>query len=293
MCMINTRMGKLLAVDLDGTLFYPKQHTKCISKKNVKFLQKWIDQGNKVVLISSRGYDFVKRLKEEIQRDFDFMSNTSAQIEADGKLLRDIYMPIEQLTDILSDIEKKYQPTAILASGKEPTYYIKTCHPIGKFLAFFYKLWWVFQWKYREPTVIDNQKYEEFMQKGNVCKVMIFYGIRKNKAKISKEINKDLRNQYTDIEFSWTAQVNELTPMGCSKSEGLEQYCSLMNIDKSDVYVVGDSGNDISMFQKFYEHSYCMKHSYPAVKKYAANVISRVYKLDKLVLKGDKQHETN
>ena len=66
--MINTRMGKLLAVDLDGTLFYPKQHTKCISKKNVKFLQKWIDQGNKVVLISSRGYDFVKRLKEEIQR---------------------------------------------------------------------------------------------------------------------------------------------------------------------------------------------------------------------------------
>ena len=122
---------------------------------------------------------------------------------------------------------------------------------------------------------------------------MIFYGLKKNKSKISKEINKDLRDKYSDIEFSWTAQVNELTPKECNKSAGLKIYCDYMNIDKNDVYVVGDSGNDISMFNEFHEHSYCMKHSYPSVKKYASHVISRVYKLDKLVLKGELLNETN
>ena len=116
---------------------------------------------------------------------------------------------------------------------------------------------------------------------------MIFYGLKKNKSKISKEINKELRDKYNDIEVSWTAQVNEITPLHCSKSEGLKKYCEIMNIDKDNVYVVGDSGNDISMFNDFHEHSFCMKHSYPSVKKYASHIISRVYKLDKIVLKGE------
>ena len=61
-------MSKLLAVDLDGTLFYPKQVTHRISKKNVAFLRKWIDAGNKVVLVSSRSNDFTNKLDKEIKR---------------------------------------------------------------------------------------------------------------------------------------------------------------------------------------------------------------------------------
>ena len=61
-------MGKLLAIDLDGTLFYPKRATRCICKKNVKFLRKWIDEGNKVVLVTSRSTQFTEKLKDEIKR---------------------------------------------------------------------------------------------------------------------------------------------------------------------------------------------------------------------------------
>lgn len=286
-------MSKLLAVDLDGTLFYPKKMTRCISKKNVKFLQHWIDAGNRVVLISSRSYAFVSKLQDEIGRNVDFMSGTSSQIVADGKLVKDICIPKEHLKEVLNNIEEKYQPLAFMASGKEGGQIIKSLQKVNKFLLVWYKFWWIFQFKYREPIVIDNNAFDDFVENKEVSKVMIFYGLRKNKAKISKEINKDLRDKYNEIEFSWTAQVNELTPLDCNKSSGLKEYCRLMNIDKSDVYVVGDSGNDISMFNDFHEHSYCMKHSYPSVKKYASHIISRVYKLDKLVLKGELQNETN
>lgn len=292
-CIIYTRMSKLLAVDLDGTLFYPKKLTRCISKKNVKFLREWIDAGNKVVLISSRSFEFVKGLQKEIDRDIDFLSSTSAQIYADGKLIRDENMPANELHEVLEHIEQKYQPIAFLVNSKESGHVIKACRDLRNSLLWFYKIWWFFQFKYRENFTVSDKAFNELVDKGEACKVMIFYGLKKNKSKISKEINKDLRDKYKDIEFSWTAQVNELTPLNCNKSAGLKIYCDYMNIDKNDVYVVGDSGNDISMFNEFHEHSYCMKHSYPAVKKYASHVISRVYKLDKLVLKGENQNETN
>ena len=69
--------------------------------------------------------------------------------------------------------------------------------------------------------------------------------------------------------------------------EGLSIYCDYLNIKKEDVYAVGDSGNDIEMFNRFYENSYCMKHGGKVVRKYAKHTIRRVYDLNKLVLKGE------
>lgn len=286
-------MSKLLAVDLDGTLFYPKKLTRCISKKNVKFLRNWIDAGNKVVLISSRSFEFVKDLKKEIGRDIDFLSSTSAQIFANGQLIRDESMPNNELKGILDEIEEEYNPVCYLANGKESGHVIKVCKKVPKIVRGIYKLWWVFQFKYREKFIMENKSFNDLIESGKVSKVMIFYGFKKKKIMLAKENNKLFREKYPEIEISWTAQVNELTPQNCSKSSGLKIYCDYMNIDKNDVYVVGDSGNDISMFNEYYEHSYCMKHSYPDVKKYASHVISRVHKLDKLVLKGELQYETN
>ena len=80
-------MAKLLAIDLDGTLFYPKCIKRCICKKNVKFLRRWIDAGNKLVLVTSRSTQFTERLKDEIKRPVDFITCCSSQIIADDKLI--------------------------------------------------------------------------------------------------------------------------------------------------------------------------------------------------------------
>ena len=47
-------MGKIIATDLDGTLFYPKDKNEMIYKPNLFFLQSFIDDGGKVILISGR-----------------------------------------------------------------------------------------------------------------------------------------------------------------------------------------------------------------------------------------------
>ena len=281
-------MCKLLACDLDGTLFYPKQLNRCISRRNVRFLRKWIDSGNKVVLITSRSTEFAERLKKEIQRPFDLMSCTSSQIFHDGELIRHKWMPNKELETIFWKIDEKYKPLGYLLTGENNPCVVYNPKRTGLFFLIIYKFYYWLQFKYREPAFMDNEKFMDLMRNGKCYKLMTFFGLGRNKSKLAKEINKALRENYPTIESSWSLIVNELTPKGCNKGEGLDEYCEALNINKDDVYVVGDSGNDIAMFQKYYDHSYCMAHAYPSVKKYAKHAITRVYKLDKLVLKGEK-----
>jgi len=280
-------MAKLLAIDLDGTLFYPKRIKKCICKKNVVFLRNWIDAGNKVVLVTSRSTQFTAKLKDEIQRPIDFINCCSSQIIANDQLIYDKAMPNEELKKILEKIENVYEPIALLMTSENHPCIIKYSRKVSRIYVFFYRLWWWFQFSYREPFIADNKIFEDELNNSRIYKIMTFIGLRKNKYKISKETNKELREEFPEIESSWTQQVNELTPQGCNKGNGVDKYCQLMNIDHNDVYVVGDSGNDITMFNKYYEHSYCMKRGHPSARKYAKHIISRVYKLQKLLMRGE------
>ena len=281
-------MCKILACDLDGTLFYPRRFTRCIPKKNVKFLRRWIDAGNRVVFISSRSTEFISKLQKEVQRPFDFLPCSTALMYHDGEIIKDTPMNNKELSDIFWKIDEKYQPRGVLLTSEGHPCVIYNPKRVGFFFKLFYQFWYWFQFKYREPKEQSNELFLKELESGKVYKVMTFFGFGKKKGVLSKEINKALRENYPEIESSWSLIVNELTPKGCSKGEGLEEYCRRLNINKDDVYVVGDSGNDITMFQKFHEHSYCMAHAYPSVKKYAKETITYVYKLDKLVLKGEK-----
>ena len=281
-------MSKVLAVDLDGTLFYPRKLKRCISLKNVHFLRRWIDEGNRLLIVTSRSHEFTVRLKDEIQRPFDVINCSSAQIFHDDELIHEKAMKNAEIAKILEKIKKRYHPSAVFITSKDHPNVIYHSSGLSKISLLFYRLWYFFQFKYREPSEVSNNVFKEQLANGRIYKVMVFFGFGKSKSKLSKEINKELRENFPDIESSWSSIVNELTPKHCNKGEGIEKYCQLLNVDPNDVYVVGDSGNDISMFNRFHENSYCMSHAYPSVKKYAKHVISRVHKLGKIVLKGEQ-----
>ena len=285
-------MKKVLATDLDGTLFYPKQIKRCIPKKNTKFLQDWIDEGNKLVLVTSRSHQFVEKLKKEIKRPVDFIACNASQIVVDDNLVRDKYINPKELDAVIKYLDEKVQPIAYLMTTKDYPLIIKNNKNLRGLIYFIYRIWYFFQFKYREDFTLSNEVFDEEIKKGLVYKVMVFYGFGKKKKILSKEINKFLRENYPDIESSWTSIVNELTPVDCNKGAGLEDYAEHLGFKPNDIYVVGDSGNDITMFNKFYENSYCMAHGYPGVKKYAKHTISRVFKLRKQLLKGAKKDES-
>ena len=213
-------MNKVLATDLDGTLFYPRQIGRCISKKNVKFLRKWIDAGNKLVLVTSRSAAFCDRLEEEIGRPFDLISCTGAQIRANGKLIRNVTVPNNVAEDVVNKVNRTARPIGILMTTDKYPCAIRDSHRGStKFLMFFYKIYWWFQFKYREPYHLSNKDFNLETKDGLIYKMMIFFGFGKKKNNFAKEMNKSFREQYPNVEFSWTTIVNEITPKGCTKGE--------------------------------------------------------------------------
>lgn len=154
-----------------------------------------------------------------------------------------------------------------------------------------YHIYYAFQGKYKEPYCYDNKTFNLELKDGNLYKAMIFFGLAKRKNKFAKELNKSFREQYPDVEFSWTTVVNEITPKDCTKGQGVQFYCEKMGIDKNDVYVVGDSGNDITMFNAFKNNSFCMKHASKIVRKYATHTVGRVYKLEKYLLPKEENKQ--
>ncbi|MCR5309564.1 MAG: Cof-type HAD-IIB family hydrolase [Bacilli bacterium] len=282
-------MSKLLAVDLDGTLFYPKRLTRRIPKKNVAFLRKWIDAGNKVVLISSRSNDFMQKLNKEIKRPVDMVCHLGAQIRINDELVRDVCIDKNHLKTVLEEIKANYKTLSYMICTEDLPMCMRGNKDLNAFTRFFYKFWYFFQGKYKEKYVVDNKVFEDLLANSRTFMARILFGVKKKNSQVAKELNKKLRERFPDIEFSWTDIIIEMSPAGCTKSDSLDFYVEKTGFKKEDVYVVGDSGNDITMFQEYYEHSYCMAHSYSSVKKYAKNVISRVHNLDKLVLEGENK----
>ncbi len=281
-------MGKLLAIDLDGTLFFPKSNKRLVSKKNAKFVQDFIDAGNRVVFVTSRSLNIVDYLKEVIQRDFDIIICSSSRILAHGEMIKDTPMDRESLKGVFNFLEENVHPVAYFMTTKNYPLLVKQVKKISGFELWMYKTYLKHHKEYQEAYNLDINLFNEELENGNIYKVMIFYGLGRSKKKISKEVNKVLRENYPGIESSWSIIVNELTPLNCNKGDGLEYYCQHEGINKDDVSVIGDSGNDIAMFNKFHDHSYVMAHAYPSVKKYAKHTVRRVYSLRKYVLKGEE-----
>lgn len=283
---------KIIACDLDGTLFYPKQHKKYVSNKNIAFLRKFIDAGNRVVLVTSRSEPFVKKVIKEIERPVDYIASTGCKISVEGELIQHKFIDNEKLKVILDDVARDYNPLGLLVSSAKYPVLICSNRDVNRMIMSFYGKWYRFYFGfYREDFVYDNDIFDKEVKDGEVYGAKIFFGVRRKKNKISKEINKRLREKYPDIEASWAGIAIELTPSGCNKANSIETYIDYLHASPENVYVVGDSGNDISMFMKFNENSFVMSHAYPSVKKYAKHEISRVYQLDKYVFGKENNDE--
>lgn len=270
-------MKKIIATDLDGTLFYPKRRMTMISSKNLKFVQDYIDQGGKVIIVSGRNHYFTAKVVERINRPVDIIGCNSAFIFSDGKKIREEFLPTERIKEIMDEINHDFDPAGYFLMSKNHNLVTYDRHR-----NFIYnialRLYYLSQGIYREPFVNSEFIFNEEVDNGVVHKIMMFFGISLKAIKKAKEVNKKLREKYSEIETSWVQSFIEITPKGCNKAEGLNYYLNHLQRNKDDLVVVGDSGNDISMFQAF-ENSFCMKHAPQSVQKYAKNIIRHFHDL--------------
>ncbi len=276
-------MAKLIATDLDGTLFYPKKRIKMISKKSLLFLRNHIDKGGKLVLVSGRNSEYLKKVVRRINRPVDLIGCNAAYIMANNEVIKSENFEAKSTRIALEEIERDLPVKGFFIMSEDNRFVLRDKFA-NRVYRIAYKFWNFFQGVYREPSIVSKNQFYEIIDSGKAKKIMIFFGIGKRNILRSKETNKYLVEKYSHLfEPSWSNEFIELSPKGCSKSLGLKYYADYININHSDVYVVGDSGNDISMFKEFPENSFCMSHASLSVSKYAKHVIKSFDDLEKFI----------
>lgn len=266
-------INKVIATDLDGTLFYPKDHKNMICPANLYFLQSFIDNGGKVVIVSGRSLAYGLKVQKKIDRDVDIVSFNGACIHQKGETIFSKDVKKEEVISIVEDVLSSYKVIAV-AIFTDSGIYIRS-RKKSRIVKLGSKIYFKYQGVLAEKLHYGNERFNEALENERIYKILFFFGITSKDKKRAMETNKIIRNTYDNVESSWSGLCIEITNKDINKGAAIRKYCDLNNIKKDDVYVVGDSGNDISMFKEFNEHSFAMSHAPKSVKKYAK------YSLDK------------
>ncbi len=272
--------GKVIASDLDGTLFYPKRIFSMLSKSNKRFLQRFIGDGGRLVVVTSRGLPYMHKIPKKLGASCDFICCNGAIISADGQIVKKQAFPAREFKRLIDELRENYHPKLfLLNSATKGTVMTRTFTSF--WTQFLYLSYEAFQGVYREKTIRSDHVFYDEIEKENGYKMMFLVGFSKKKRALAEKMTEELSEKYPDFSFSWVNQFIEVAPKGCTKAEGVAFYLAKLGLSNDNTMVVGDSGNDVPMFDAFHEQSYCMAHSPNSVRTRAAHVIKRVSDLEK------------
>lgn len=243
-----------LAIDLDGTLL---NSDKKISAENKKAISAFLNiKENTICLATGRWLDNSIKLAQEI----NIIDSDSGIVCCNGAIVysfkdkKIIYQKMHHKNDVNQIIKFANKYNSQLLMPMDKTLYINN-YSVQKEVDR-YKLYFGF-----EEEIID--KAEHLHEK--IPKITII--LHKEKF---EEAKKNFNQMFEEkLNLSWTYEnVCEIAPSGVSKGEGLKILLDYLKIKESELAVIGDNVNDISMFE-IANKRYCIKNSHENLQKVA------------------------
>lgn len=271
-------MIKVIATDLDGTLFYPKRKVRLLTSKNRRFLKNMIESGRRIAVVSGRNIEIGERIEKKIADKIDMIACNGAFVSlSDGrKIMHGIdHQLVRKVYDELKHNEgiKAW----LFMTSKYPL--IITYHDIKKREYAICFLGMRLQGVYREKYITGDEALEKALNdpECQFFKVMPYFGYHSIAKEIAYNKTIEYEKRYgKDLEVLWSNDSIEMMKKGINKANALKTYIDMLKFNESEVAVIGDSGNDIPMFQEFYENSFVMSHAPETVRKEAKTVIEMV-----------------
>lgn len=235
-------MVKVIATDLDGTLLKPKRKFSLIEKENYKFIKNFYGD---IVLNSGRRVKFCKKVCKKLKIDHNYIALNGAIIVKNGQIIYSQSMKKTILNSLLNLLENNYDNFEFLIYDEHDKI---TCFTNKKQLE------------------VKSKYFKSLLKLGRLCeKIKVNNKLVKNRLNDSTEIYKALiyfnnvedmadmlKEKYSDhFEFYLSSHSIEISPIGVSKGNALKHLIETTQLKNEEVYVVGDSENDISMFENF------------------------------------------
>lgn len=261
-------MIKLIATDLDGTLFYPKRRFTLLTRKNQRLLKDFSSAGGKIVLVTGRSRRVASKVGKKIKTNISVLGCNGAFFYEDGEYKYD--KPINQqiFMKVYMKLRKSYGIIGWLLL--DDTDVIKISTPVvSKIVNLVARLFNRFNFAYSEKYVLGEKPFLDAVASGKCYKLMPIFGMGKGgreRAKVAAFALNDLFGSQLDITI---ANVSlEITRKGTNKGNALREYIKEKGIKEDEVLVIGDADNDVSMLASF-QHSFAMNRGEDEPKRIA------------------------
>lgn len=261
-------MIKLIACDVDGTLLNSKSQLDIETKQAILKAQ---EEGIKFLICSGRSNYEVKLLKKQFDLNVEAICLNGADLrnEKGEEIVAHI------IEDKYINYLEKYAKTnnyIIEYHCSDKTY--MTCSKEKLYKAFFEYESKQRNWTETEAQAIFNEFWDyddetfnasiEKIKEKKVLKIEFLYLPDEN----YQDIYKELSNMNLNTTYSSNFNNIELNDSKASKGNTLLEYCEINHFTNNEVVVIGDSLNDMSMFELF-ENSVAVENALDQIKEKA------------------------
>lgn len=264
-------MVKVIATDLDGTLLMPKKKFSLVDKENKQFIK---DFYGDIVVVSGRNAKFCAKICDCLKIHHNFIALNGAIIVKEGRVIYRQSLKKIAINAMIEFIDSYYNDYEILIFDKYDNIY--SYSPLNKVkIKLKYLKDKIINLKLHQKIIVNNKKAKKLLSnQTDIYKVIIY---SKNCEDMATIIKKEFKEHFN---FFLLNNSIEISPIGISKGDSLQYLINTTKLKNEDIIVVGDSSNDISMFQKF-ENSFVMNSADTCTKSFAKNNISKFSELKK------------
>lgn len=269
-------MIKLIASDMDGTLLNKESK---ISEKNEKAIKAIQQKGVQFMMATGREYDIVKPLLEEYQlRCKCILMNGSEIRDEEGNILQTVNVNKNLIHDIIQ-ISDKYNLAVEIFADKG----IFTTNSKEKSLEANARRIQGFRPEYSYEECIEiTKKHFRFVEQQYITNLSDFLSSEVQIRRISsfhhnldivEQAKAEIKEKIKGISvLSFFPDNIEMTDESATKGVILKKYIKELGILPEEVIVMGDSYNDISLFEEF-ENSYAVSNADADVMKLANHIV--------------------
>ncbi|MEK4597548.1 Cof-type HAD-IIB family hydrolase [Bacillus sp. FSL R9-9497] len=250
-------MIKLFVSDLDDTLVYDVNH---MQKEDERALCWLAEKGTNICFASGR---FTHRIDEVVKRfAFPYYTtglNGATMLLPDGNLFHESSFENVVAQEIYRYIHKKGLADIVCANEQRYTKRKNEHH--HNFEA------------YMGVHIAEIEALEEeFGKTVHPAKLFIF-GEEEKIVTLDQELRDTFQGE-AEVFISGKRYV-DIMPRGVSKGSALKRLMDHLQIEANEVACIGDSFNDISMFEVT-PHSFTLHHAHPYVKEKANHIVRSV-----------------
>ncbi|WP_195266809.1 HAD family hydrolase [Clostridium sp. 1001275B_160808_H3] len=243
-------MIKLLATDLDGTLINNNEVTKRDKDAIIKLQRK----KDLLVVSTGRPYNGVQMLKDEykIFANYYVLLNGALIVDALGTKIRQEIIEKNVINSIINEIRE--ENVAISVESGFNTYLLTD----GDNLPY--------------PKKKRVKSIDEIKEKLSLISI---YSPTKDILEI-EELKNKINKNYGDKIIAYRNDIYiDIVPLGCSKGNGIKYLSNQELIKDEDVYTIGDSWNDVSMFN-ITKNSFTFHHVEKELKEHVSYLVDSV-----------------